>query len=225
MHLSIKEHEKILDIIDILYNSHNNEGMSQQAGGLLLELLNADYFDLAVKNEQKKRLEHNTIYRKKSAASIDYNTYTYNPLTQGNQHAYFNMSIKNTQKQITEIKIWRTDSQHHFTKKEDYVFEKIKPHFHNAIKNRAHKEKASPKDKTYPQINATYLSQTYTLTSREAQVTLEVLKGKQDENIAKTLNIAFSTLRTHLKNIFSKLHVNSRALLLNRIYLDIFPIF
>lgn len=53
MHLSIQEHEKILDIIDILYNVEDNRGMSQQAGGLLLELLNADCFDLAVNNEKK----------------------------------------------------------------------------------------------------------------------------------------------------------------------------
>jgi DNA-binding NarL/FixJ family response regulator len=59
------------------------------------------------------------------------------------------------------------------------------------------------------------------LTSRETQVTLEILKGNQDEKIANTLNIAFSTLRTHLKHIFSKLQVNSRILLLHRIYLDI----
>jgi hypothetical protein len=64
MHLSITEHEKILDVIDVLYNAQDNKKMSQHAGGLLLELLNADGFDLAVTNKQTKCFDHNVTRRK-----------------------------------------------------------------------------------------------------------------------------------------------------------------
>jgi DNA-binding NarL/FixJ family response regulator len=130
------------------------------------------------------------------------------------------MDIKN-KKKFAEIKIWRIDNNHRFTTKDDYIFTKIKPHLHNAIKNIYQKNQTVYKNKINAKLNQTYLSKTYALTSREAQVTLEILKGKKDEKIANTLHIAFSTLRTHLKHIFSKLKVNSRALLLHRIYLDI----
>lgn len=49
------------------------------------------------------------------------------------------------------------------------------------------------------------------LSSREAQICLLVCKGLTDQEIASVLGISFSTVRTHLKRIFTKLDVTTRS--------------
>jgi DNA-binding NarL/FixJ family response regulator len=48
------------------------------------------------------------------------------------------------------------------------------------------------------------------LTEREHQVLLEASKGASDKEIAASLNISLNTVKTHIRNILSKLHVRTR---------------
>jgi DNA-binding NarL/FixJ family response regulator len=48
----------------------------------------------------------------------------------------------------------------------------------------------------------------YNLTERELEVLHLLAKGHSTKSIAGKLNIAFNTVRAHLKNIYVKLHVN-----------------
>jgi DNA-binding NarL/FixJ family response regulator len=48
----------------------------------------------------------------------------------------------------------------------------------------------------------------YGLTDRELQVLQHLVKGYSTKSIAAELSIAFNTVRSHLKNIYAKLHVN-----------------
>jgi DNA-binding NarL/FixJ family response regulator len=50
--------------------------------------------------------------------------------------------------------------------------------------------------------------QKYDLSARELEVLQLLLKGHSTKIIASTLYIAFETVRSHLKNIYNKLHVN-----------------
>ena len=50
--------------------------------------------------------------------------------------------------------------------------------------------------------------QLYHLTPREKEVLQLLTKGYSIKNIAAELKISFDTARTHLKNIYNKLHVN-----------------
>ena len=50
--------------------------------------------------------------------------------------------------------------------------------------------------------------QHYHLTTREKEVLQLLTKGYSIKNIAAELKISFDTARTHLKNIYNKLHVN-----------------
>jgi DNA-binding NarL/FixJ family response regulator len=51
-------------------------------------------------------------------------------------------------------------------------------------------------------------STSYDLTDRELQVLQLLVKGYSTKAIATELAIAFNTVRSHLKNIYGKLHVN-----------------
>lgn len=53
------------------------------------------------------------------------------------------------------------------------------------------------------------------LTAREKEVLEEVLSGKSNKDIATTLFISESTVKTHVRNIFSKYDVSSRAELIS----------
>jgi len=49
----------------------------------------------------------------------------------------------------------------------------------------------------------------YQLTPREKEVLSLIVEGKSYKMIAADLSIGFETVRTHVKNIYSKLHVQS----------------
>ncbi len=49
------------------------------------------------------------------------------------------------------------------------------------------------------------------LTFRELEILKELVAGNKDEEIANLINISKFTVRSHLKNIFKKLGVNSRS--------------
>jgi DNA-binding NarL/FixJ family response regulator len=52
---------------------------------------------------------------------------------------------------------------------------------------------------------------TYDLTEREQEVLTQLCQGKSYKVIAETLFVSTNTVNYHLKNIYSKLHVNSKA--------------
>lgn len=51
----------------------------------------------------------------------------------------------------------------------------------------------------------------YQLTSREKEILTELSRGNSYKMIAAQLNISLDTVRTHIKNIYEKLHVHSQT--------------
>jgi DNA-binding NarL/FixJ family response regulator len=51
----------------------------------------------------------------------------------------------------------------------------------------------------------------YQLSSREIQILKEIVGGNNPADIAEKLFISPNTVRTHVNNIYKKLHLNSRA--------------
>ena len=55
------------------------------------------------------------------------------------------------------------------------------------------------------------------LSSREREVSVLISRGSTNEQIGEKLNISEPTVKTHLRNIYSKIGVNDRARLVSRI--------
>ncbi len=51
----------------------------------------------------------------------------------------------------------------------------------------------------------------YQLTAREREVLRELVAGRTKEQMAGALDLSYHTVDTHLRNIYAKLHVNSRS--------------
>ena len=51
----------------------------------------------------------------------------------------------------------------------------------------------------------------YQLTPKEKEILQQLVKGKSFKMIADVLGSTYETVRTHMKNIYSKLHVNSNT--------------
>ncbi len=60
-------------------------------------------------------------------------------------------------------------------------------------------------------IDARWLTDTHGLTGREAEVCFLVVKGLTDSEIGSALDIAPSTVHTHLKSVFRKLGIGTRT--------------
>ncbi len=57
------------------------------------------------------------------------------------------------------------------------------------------------------------------LTNQEKKIVKEVLTGASYANIAQMLNISINTLKTHMKNIFTKSNVSSKIELFNKYHI------
>lgn len=62
--------------------------------------------------------------------------------------------------------------------------------------------------KVIESFNKKHAHQQYNLSLRELEVLQLLVKGHSTKMIATTLFISFETVRSHLKNIYNKLHVN-----------------
>ena len=51
----------------------------------------------------------------------------------------------------------------------------------------------------------------YQLTPKEKEILQQLVKGKSFKMIADTIGSTYETVRTHMKNIYAKLHVNSNT--------------
>lgn len=58
----------------------------------------------------------------------------------------------------------------------------------------------------------------YRLTEREMEVLKEIVNGKSHISIAEILFISPNTVRTHINNIYKKLHLNSRSQIISLAY-------
>ena len=59
-----------------------------------------------------------------------------------------------------------------------------------------------------------YLKERYHMTTRELQVAILVCRGFNNNEIAKSLKIRHGTVKTHLRNLYRRVRIKSKILLL-----------
>ena len=62
------------------------------------------------------------------------------------------------------------------------------------------------------------LQQYLDLSPRQAEIVREILHGKSDKQIARELDIALPTVRTHLGRLFQKFDLNDRVELILHVF-------
>lgn len=66
-----------------------------------------------------------------------------------------------------------------------------------------------------------YLKERYHMTTRELQVAILVCRGFNNDEIVKALKIRHGTVKTHLRNLYKRVRVHSKILLLLRFVDDV----
>ena len=66
-----------------------------------------------------------------------------------------------------------------------------------------------------------FLKERYHMTTRELQVAILVCRGFNNEEIAKALKVKRGTVKTHLRNLYRRVRVRSKILLLLRFVDDV----
>ena len=135
-------------------------------------------------------------------------------------HYGLNLYVYDGDVNIADMRIWRNRRSENFTDDDLQVLELIKPHFCNSMKNairfcRTDVPKVSGGVELIEsdRLSIERLRSAYGLTAREAQIALEIAYGKSDHEIAQTMGVAFSTIRTHINHLYGKLGVRTRAAL------------
>jgi len=99
-----------------------------------------------------------------------------------------------------DLRIWRNRQRGNFDERELGILSLVAPAFRNALRRSASAEAEAEPD-----------SAGAALTDREEQIARLVARGFSDKEIAQTLEISFTTVRTHLKRAFHKLSIDNRV--------------
>lgn len=118
---------------------------------------------------------------------------------------------------IGDVRIWRAERRGNFDRSDVELLDAIRPAFTNALKTLRRLEALQARVRSGDPFDRAWLRDRFALTPREAEIARCVFAGKSDARLAADLDIAFSTVRTHLKRIYAKLSVTSRTELIHRV--------
>lgn len=124
-----------------------------------------------------------------------------------------------------DLRIWRGRSGDNFDEDELTLLRLITPAFRGALRrchaaDKARVLTAAPSAQVSPSAIPSPVAapaNDATLTVREAEIARLAACGLSDKEIARTLAISFTTVRTHLKHTFRKLNVDNRVKLASRL--------
>ncbi|WMP19235.1 helix-turn-helix transcriptional regulator [Thiothrix lacustris] len=228
MFLSKKKQTQLLKVIQSLHGSLDDYEIRKQSGYLLLDLLEAECVASFIWNHEQKSFDKGVFINRDPQTMINHN----DVLTPNGLYYGVSLDTGDRSNHIGYFRVWPRRGKKSFDEKTLYLLDLIRPHFCNAILNSQSYQTCHLASKQVimnlsgktdlssasTTISREQLMRDFSLTKREADTTLQLLQGHRDELIAQNLHIAFSTLRTHLRNIFSKTNVSSRAALIHRVY-------
>ncbi len=138
-------------------------------------------------------------------------------LSKDGLHYGVNMYALDNDLNIGDLRIWRHAGRSNFTQNDLEILQTLRPYITQGLKHIGRNQVETSAAQTIQSINPERLRESYALTAREAEIATKVLMGKGDKTISYELDIGFTTVRTHLKNIFSKLSVQNRTALAHKL--------
>lgn len=131
-------------------------------------------------------------------------------------HWGMNAYAHDGQHHLGDLRIWRTRHRPNFDDDDLASMRMIYPALVRALAHGACSGNPSP---TLPSRDTLtrLLQQHATLSRREAEVTALVCEGHADKEISRTLNLGFTTVRTHLSAAFRKLGCDNRTQLAHHV--------
>lgn len=123
-----------------------------------------------------------------------------------------NLHLYQHNRNIGDLRIWRKRCRDGFDASSQTVLELLKPHLIQAIHNIRRLRKSQGTSATpLHEDRCLAIKRRFSLTDREADIVRLLLEGESDDVVASFFNISVSTVRTHVKHIFSKTGVHNRS--------------
>jgi len=112
---------------------------------------------------------------------------------------------------IGDLRVWRGRHREPFDRDTLTLLSLIEPVFTRALTRGG---APIPAEKTEQKKEVALIG----LSAREQAIARLICNGRSDKEIARELNVAFSTVRTHVARIFEKLNVHNRTQLAKRLF-------
>jgi DNA-binding CsgD family transcriptional regulator len=240
MYLNSEKAQALGDVMQVLAEPQGEAQVREQVGALLLNLLDADYFASYVWDDAQRCFQHRVALNMSDRNLATYESYfqyrdPITPLMQSRheptrviqvmpQHdlvrteffndflmkdgLYWGVNVYawDRDQNIGDMRIWRSKRRDDFDDTAMTLLRLIQPAFTTALKR-------SRSSSTTGNIvlSTSQPSQTDCLSERERQILALIALGWPDKEIARRLNIGFTTVRTHITHIFRKLGVDNRV--------------
>lgn len=130
-------------------------------------------------------------------------------------HWGVNAYVHDGERHLGDLRIWRRRAQNNFDADEVRLLQMIYPALIHAFGRGT--PAASKKDLPARSELCALLVERAGLSRREAEVAVLVYEGLSDKDIARALQIGFTTVRTHLAAVFRKLDCDGRTQLAHRL--------
>jgi DNA-binding CsgD family transcriptional regulator len=241
MYLTGKQMRLISKIMQAFTESHEENEIRTIVGDLVMQLLQAQYYASFVWQDESASFTNAVQINMDPANIHEYeNYYQFNdpitPLMKRYEVAiratdvlkqeelikteFYNDFLKKdglcwgvnlyawqANRNLGDMRIWRDSRRENFSENDLRMLDMIQPAFANAL--------ARAREHTAP--NITTPSLIIQLSPREKETAQLVAQGFSDKEIARHLNIATTTVRTHLENAFRKTGASNRAGLAHKI--------
>ncbi len=112
---------------------------------------------------------------------------------------------------IGDMRIWRSRHQSNFSRDDIALLNLLRPAFVAALERSQQVQAAAPTPVTVP------IDPLKVLSPREEAIVELLVCGLGDKDIARRLDIAVSTVRSHIDHAFRKLGVNNRLALVHKL--------